>query len=518
MTKLERTLGVAWLLSAFAVLNAGEPGDARGAEALHVAPFKVDVTPAVGEGPCVGFMPKVERIEHPLELRGIVLRADSLTFVIAAIDYCGISNSSDEAIRGAMARAAGTTIDRVALQSLHQHSAPILDADAVRILHGAESRQLAGHLRFTEDVATRTATAIAESLDRLRPVSRIVATKARVDRFASNRRVPQADGSIGVRASTTRDLAVREAPEGLIDPWLRTLTFYDGGDRRLVQVHYYASHPQTVYGDGRISWDTVGMARQRWERESGAFQVYFTGCGGNVAAGKYNDGTPTARDALAERLLDAMRRSSDAGSEAAEPKTTVDIATLAKGEIAWDSAPIRFSAREDGEFHPARLAAASARDRPFMDRVKAAMLAGFAERLRGGYVARATRLRIGAIDLVHLPGEPFVEFQLFAQRAVPAGSFVCVAGYGECGVWYYGPDSIYRDRGGYEQTWSVTRPCQGSVEGALVQLLTREERLGAGPGSRRLPSGAFVAAKYRMRSVSASSYFAAGSSAWTPLR
>jgi hypothetical protein len=60
-------------------------------------------------------MPKVASIEHPLELRGIVLRADSGTFVIAAIDYCGICNTSDETIRDAMARAAGTTRERVAL-------------------------------------------------------------------------------------------------------------------------------------------------------------------------------------------------------------------------------------------------------------------------------------------------------------------------------------------------------------------------------------------------------------------
>jgi hypothetical protein len=66
--------------------------------------------------------------------------------------------------------------------------------------------------------------------------------------------------------------------------------------------------------------------------------------------------------------------------------------------------------------------------------------------------------------------EPFVEFQLFAQQ-VAADSFVCVAGYGECGVWYYGPDSIFRDRGGYEQSWSLTGPCQTSVEAVLNQLL-----------------------------------------------
>lgn len=178
-------------------------------------------------------------------------RVDERTFVIAAIDYCGICNSSDETIRDAMATAAGTTREQVALQSLHQHSAPILDADAVCLLHGEKSEQFAQHLKFTDDIAMRTATAIEESIKRLQPVTKIVASKAKVDRVASNRRVPQPDGSIAVRASVTREAAVRDAPEGLIDPWLRTLTFFDD-DRKLVQLHYYATHPQTFYGDSRV--------------------------------------------------------------------------------------------------------------------------------------------------------------------------------------------------------------------------------------------------------------------------
>lgn len=438
---------------------------------LQTATFRADVTPTIGDGPCVGCMLKVASIEHPLELRGILLRVDERTFVIAAIDYCGICNTSDETIRGAMARAAGTTMDRVALQSLHQHSAPILDSDAVRILHGEKSEQLAQHLKFTDDIASRIATAIEESIKRFQPVTNIVASKAKVDHVASNRRVPQPDGSIAVRASVTREAAVREAPEGLIDPWLRTLTFfYD--DRKLVQLHYYATHPQTFYGDARVSWDSVGMARERMEKSSGTFQIYFTGCGGNVTMGKYNDGNRESREQLATRLLDAMQRSSSV--EVDSTVNTVDVASLKPGDIRWDVAPIQFTVREEGTFNPELLKMQLAPDQGFTTRLTAAMFSGFGQRLRDGYVAQVTRLRIGNIDIVNLPGEPFVEFQLFAQQVAAKNSFTCVAGYGECGVWYYGPDSIFSDRGGYEQTWSLTGPCQRKVEAALTTLLVRE--------------------------------------------
>ena len=37
------------------------------------------------------------------------------------------------------------------------------------------------------------------------------------------------------------------------------------------------------------------------------YQIYFDGAGGNVAAGKYNDGSPERRPVLAGRLAAAMK-------------------------------------------------------------------------------------------------------------------------------------------------------------------------------------------------------------------
>jgi hypothetical protein len=445
------------------------PRNSACAAQLQLATFCVDVTPPIGDGPCVGCMPKVTSIEHPLKMKGIVLRFDDRTVVLASIDFCGICNTSDETIRDAMAIAADTTRECVSLQSLHQHSAPILDADGVQLLHGVHSEQFAQHSQFTHEISSRASVAIAASMMRLQTVTKIVATKAKVERVASNRRVPQADGSIAVRASITHEVAVREAPEGLIDPWLRTLTFLHE-DQKHVQLHYYATHPQTFYGDARISWDTVGMARERRQNETDTFQIYFTGCAGNITVGKYNDGTHECRQQLSERLVDAMKQ-----SDLSDPDTIVDISAIKPSDIQWDLAPVHFTVRESGTFLPELLTKQLAPEQPFQVRLTAAMFSGFSQRLRDGYVAQAARLRIGDIDITHLPGEPFVEFQLFAQRiAAKSNSFLCTAGYGECGVWYYGPDSIFQDFGGYEQTWSLSGPCQRSVEEALTTLLDRK--------------------------------------------
>ncbi len=445
---------------------------------LVLATFRADVTPPIGNGPCVGFMPKVESVEHPLELRGIVLRANGQTFVIAALDYQGLCNSSDDEFRRCMADAAGTTVGRVALQSLHQHSAPALDADAVRLLHGDDSEPLRQHLAFTTQMAERAAAAIREALPKLKPVARVVGSRAKADRLASNRRVPQPDGSLLVRGSGTRDPKLQEAPEGLIDPWLRTVTFFDA-QRPMAQLHYYATHPMSFYGDARISWDVPGLARQRLEQETGVVQIYFTGCGGNIGMGKYNDATRAAREQLTDRLFDAMRRSArvaagGAASETEKLDVTVDVPSLMPTDVAWDQAELRFTVRDDGPFSTAALREQRQAGRPFNDRLKAAMFSAWANRLNSGHRVSVSRLKIGKLQVVHLPGEPFVEFQLFAQQQASEKSFVGVAGYGECGVWYFGPDSIFRDRGGYEQTWSFTGPCQPSVEKVLKQLLSSQ--------------------------------------------
>ncbi|MCX7419379.1 MAG: hypothetical protein NT013_07555 [Planctomycetia bacterium] len=461
------------VLVAVIALEISTPSSEAAAE-IKLATFRADVTPPLGNAGCVGFMPKIESIEHPLELRGVVLVTSRGTFVLAAIDYCGVCNSSHDKLRDAIASAAGTTRERVALQSLHQHSAPALDEDSSRWLHGERSAEYLAHRAVVDDIASRAAKAVTDGRNRLMRVTRVVATRAKVDRVASNRRVPLADGSIGVRASITRDAAIREADEGLIDPWLRTLTFSDG-DKPIAQLHYYATHPQTFYGDARISWDTVGMARERCEAATKIFQVYFTGCGGNVTVGKYNDGDRASREQLTGRLLEAMLKSSQepVGTEATKAivEQDIDAAVLKNEDVDWATTPIKFTPREDGAFHPETLRKQLALELPFSTRLTAACFLAFRQRLLDGHVGEASRLRIGSINVVHLPGEPFVEFQLFAQQSAKDAS-VCVAGYGDCGVWYFGPDRIYSDRGGYEQTWSLTGSCQDTVEGSLKRLLT----------------------------------------------
>src|SRR5262249_15321506 len=151
----------------------------------------------------------------------------------------------------------------------------------------------------------------------------------------------------------------------------------------------------------------------------GIFQVYFNGCGGDLTMGKYNDGDPANRALLAGRLYDAMKRSV-AGIKDHHPVTPV----------RWRSEKLRLEPRRAPEFSDAacQMVVDDAKAHPTA-RIKAAMMLAFRERYRAGHSLDLSCLTIGPVKILHLPGEMFVEYQLFAQRAAPAGTFVAVAAY-----------------------------------------------------------------------------------------
>ena len=92
------------------------------------------------------------------------------------------------------------------------------------------------------------------------------------------------------------------------------------------------------------------------------------------------------------------------------------------------------------------------------------------ERVRARPAVELSRLRIGPADLLHLPGEPFVEYQLHAQAA-REDRFVAVAGYGEGGPGYICTDKAFAE-GGYEPTASsVGPPTEAILKAAIEELL-----------------------------------------------
>lgn len=450
-------MGEAMFLVGALVWGAAAPlagGTQAASGALRVAVFRADATPPAGafRG---GWNQALVRIEEPLWAKGVVLDDGRTRCVLCAVDWCTLSNGSHTTFRRKLAQAAGIEPRYVAVHCVHQHTAPSVDGDAQRLLDGQPEAPKISDLAALEAIADRVAAAVRDSLQRLETVDRVGLGQARVERVAATRRVLGPDGKIRVRWSACTDPALRAEPEGLIDPMLKTTTLAQG-ERPVVRLHYYATHPQSRGNDGRIGNDFPGMARDRLEAAEKVPQIYFTGCAGDVTAGKYNDGSPEAKEQLAQRM--------QAGMEAAIQASRFYPAA----SLEWRTLPVRFPLRSE--------VTAEAENRQVLANPKATVAARASAAGRLAFAARQDQpielilLRLGPALVLHLPGEPMVEFQLYAQRLMPQ-RFVAVAGYGDGGTGYVCTAQAHRE-GGYEPGASRIAPeGEAVLKKALAQLL-----------------------------------------------
>lgn len=105
-----------------------------GAKPLKIAPFEADVTPPIGTPLCDGLVVPAKEIVDRLSARGVILFTNEKPIVLCAVDWVGVGNSGHTAFRDALANAAGTTRERVAVHCLHQHDAPGCDFEADELL------------------------------------------------------------------------------------------------------------------------------------------------------------------------------------------------------------------------------------------------------------------------------------------------------------------------------------------------------------------------------------------------
>jgi hypothetical protein len=450
-------LSVTWLAtsSTFAAdsLTAPRPSG------LRLATFDIDATPPVGSD--MAYDPVTNKWELSLRGRGVVLLGAGDPIVLCALDWIGIANEGQDAFRSALAGAAGTSTNRIAVHTLHQHDAPDCDFSAERILKdaGMGARQYEGS--FQRQVITNLETAVREALPRAQAVTHLGLGEAAIEKVASSRRVMGDDGKVrAVRYTSCANPELRAAPEGTIDPIVSLVSFWNE-DRPLAVLSYYATHPQSYYRTGMPNPDFPGIARfLRQLAVPSALHVHFNGAGGNIGAGKYNDGSPTNRLALAERVADGMRR--------AWEKTKREPITA--GAVRWtvESVALPSSKHLSVETLEGEL---KDRDPKLVMQGDASRLA-WLRRCRAGHKIDVTCLKLGRARILHLPGELFVEYQLAAKAQRPE-LFVAMAAYGDYAPWYIGTAIAY-EQGGYEtepRSSNVAPEVEGVLIGAIRKLL-----------------------------------------------
>src|SRR5689334_2581546 len=108
------------LLAAFALPSALSAADSP--SALRLATFTVDATPPFGSMMAYGNV--IRQYVVPLQCCGVVLLDAGEPIVLCAFDWIGIANEGNDVFRQGLAAAAGTSPNRVAVHTLHQHDAP----------------------------------------------------------------------------------------------------------------------------------------------------------------------------------------------------------------------------------------------------------------------------------------------------------------------------------------------------------------------------------------------------------
>ncbi len=390
---------------------------------FRLSTFSADVTVPIGHG-MMGGLWQAKSIADPLFARGFVLLGGDKPVVFVSVDWCELRNDAYERWRTVLAEAAGTDPVRVLVTSIHQHEAPVVDLTAEKILR---ERKLTGSicdLEFHETAVQRVAQALRDSLAKTRHVTHLGTGQGKVERLASNRRYVMPDGSVRFdRGSATKNVFAIEADEGLIDPWCKCLSFWDG-DTPLVALSSYAIHPMSYYRTGEVSADFPGLARSKRQTEMPAvFQIYASGCSGNVTAGKYNDGARTNRQVLADRLHTGMKLAWE--NTKRHPLT----------KLEFRNSPVIFEPRAEAEFTLAALEKKLTPETKAWDQCLAALALSWQRRLAAGKPVDVPMLDFGPAQLLLLPGEAYVEFQLAAQKLRP-DTFVMVAGYGESATGY----------------------------------------------------------------------------------
>jgi hypothetical protein len=335
-----------------------------------------------------------------------------------------------------MAEAAGTIAERVAVHTIHQHDAPICDFGAENYLKQAGLDPLSYESTFTRQVMYRLADAIRSSIKNTQPFNQVGLGEAPVYKVASNRRILGPDGLVrATRYTTCADSALRAEPEGLIDPIVSVVSFWND-DKPLAVLSYYAVHPQSYYQTGLPNPDFPGIARfYRQLAVPDALHVHFNGAGGNLGAGKYNDGSHENRGILAERLADGMKR---AWESTKKEKITAS-------DISWNIEQVALPPAKHFESLGEELK--NKADNPVFISNNISKVIWY-NRCMTGRKIDICCLSVGRARILHMPGELFVEYQLSARAERP-DLFVAMAAYGDYGPEYICTDIAYQ-QGGYE--------------------------------------------------------------------
>lgn len=426
--------------------------------ALQIAFFKVDVTPPVGAQMAYGLNKK---IDTPIFIRGLIINDGSTRAVIVSCDFVYVWGQTWFEWRKAIADAAGTSEDRVFLHSIHQH-------DSMRISpQWNEFTRKFGQEAVSEDYCRDTLkklrTSVASAVNgEWHDVSKLMTAERRLSGLAANRRMLDENNKwFATRYSMCADPKLRALPVGTIDPLLRTIAFSGKDGKIIAALHFYAAHPMAAYRREMVGQDVPGVALDYVEKEfdKATFNIYLNGCGGNISFGKYQLGNNK------EKSLEVLGRRLGEGLVA----NLKNLEEKPLGKLSFVNADFKFPLNP--ELTEEILLKQVGKSIDGAPDLKAISRLVIVRNWKEWQTCSISRLSIGnEVNMLSLPGEMCVEYQLYAQSIVPEEFLACAA-YGNA-TYTYIPTAKMFSEGGYEPGRSITTPeVEDNLKKAIYKVL-----------------------------------------------
>ena len=227
----------------------------------------------------------------------------------------------------------------------------------------------------------------------------------------------------------------------------------------VVALTYYATHPQSYYRTGLANPDFPGMARDQRQEATRLVHIHFDGAGGNIGAGKWNDGSPENRQILADRVAAGMAKAWQA----------TDKTPIKAADMAWESVPVALPPAPHLD-EAALEAVVNDASKPVRERSTAATELVWLRRCLAGDTIDIACLHLGKAGSSTCPANCSSNTSSPPQKLRP-DLFVAMAAYGDYAPGYIGTEIAY-PQGGYETGPHASLVAPG-VERILMDVIKK---------------------------------------------
>ncbi len=258
---------------------------------LTAGTSEIDISP---EGPLRGRHDVliVVEPEKPIHARALALKADGQLIVAVCCEIMGFDAQFASQLEAKIAKAVDIPAGQVILWTTHTHNCPCASLFTEQFVR--EEKLGLSNQKWYDQLAQKLPLVAKQATEHMQPVT-IAGSVGEIHGIASNRRIKMPDGSFSHRGSGGGNSALRDYPEGNIDPFVRSL-FLLGQDGSAIAVLYnYACHPTSLGGGFtyHINPDYPGYAADAIKAELGQDVGCFFGMGasGNINCGKFTGDT-----------------------------------------------------------------------------------------------------------------------------------------------------------------------------------------------------------------------------------